>query len=887
MYECDFGRVIYSFRQEGLKDYSTMFWDDIVLVSEQISKYGLRTPFADLGGQERPCIADYSITIKSGDQHARYLQLAGKPFDHIDPSYVIINPELGHPPIEELPKLYTEKFGTAVCLNVIEHIENPFEVFDALYKIMLPGGLLIVSTVFSFPNHPSPRDYWRYSPDCLRYLASKSGFNILECDWRLEIRADRGVLEITKGAPQEIVSVYITLAKGSFTPMPRAPFMLPKRLSDNPIAQGIIDEEDRQKKLKREEPILDLVGTSMMQEVQPRMLLNERSCMTPSNISAVIGLGKPKCLFVNFYYPAFLDSHYRNISSLGTASYQEQLSSLLQQCFGDSDFYSKALQSAGWETADLIANCQVLQDAWAHENNCSQQGLGIVVEQVRQFRPDVLYVQDINALGLDFFQAIKGSVKLIVGQNACPLSANVPFEVYDILFSSFPHFVDQFRAIGKTSYYQPLAFDSRVLERIEVLPIASRPIQCSFVGSVSSSHRNRLQFLNHVATRVPLEIWGVGIDELSADSSLRQRYRGQAWGLDMFTVLASSKITINNHIDAASRFSNNMRLFEATGCGALLITDYKDNLNELFQIGKEVVAYRSAEECCALVQYYLSHLDEAEEIARAGQARTLAEHSYNRRMAHSAEVLNRHILYCSTNWQKPDLDRVSSNYVPLGSEMVTSTLADSWQDQSIPEKQRNLVQAELGAMYSGQVPIVFKVLTQALQPYLGNGTKLLEVGCSSGYYYEIIEYLLNKRINYTGVDYSEAMIEMARDYYPRARFHVADGARMPFVDREFEVAISSGILLHVPNYRDHIRETVRVAQKYIVAHRTPVRERGPTQFFTKRAYGVDTVELRFNEGELLECFAGNNCNLINKLPIDIDHAQDNYCVTYVFEKDLA
>lgn len=884
MYECDFGRVIYSFRQKGLKDYSTMFWDDIILVSEQISKYGLRTPFADLGGQERPCIADYSITIKSGDQHARYLQLAGKPFDHIDPSYVIINPELGHPPIEELPKLYTEKFGTAVCLNVIEHIENPFEVFDALYKIMLPGGLLIVSTVFSFPNHPSPRDYWRYSPDCLRYLASKSGFNILECDWRLEIRADRGVLEITKGAPQEIVSVYITLAKGSFTPMPRAPFMLPKRLSDNPIAQGIIDEEDRQKKLKREEPILDLVDTSMMQEVQPRMLLNERSCLTPSNISAVIGLGKPKCLFVNFYYPAFLDSHYRNISSLGTASYQEQLSSLLQQCFGDSDFYSKALQSAGWETADLIANCQVLQDAWAHENNCSQQGLGIVVEQVRQFRPDVLYVQDINALGLDFFQAIKGSVKLIVGQNACPLSANVPFEVYDILFSSFPHYVRRFREHGLTVYYQPLAFDSRVIQNLSSVEYSSRPISCSFVGGISSLHIEATKLLEHLVRTTPIEFWGYGADTLDSGSAIRARHHGEVWGIEMFRKLAESKITINRHGEIAENYANNMRLYEATGCGTLLITDYKDNLNELFQIGKEVVAYRSAEECCALVQYYLSHLDEAEEIARAGQARTLAEHSYNRRMAHSAEVLNRHILYCSTNWQKPDLDRVSSNYVPLGSEMVTSTLADSWQDQSIPEKQRNLVQAELGAMYSGQVPIVFKVLTQALQPYLGNGTKLLEVGCSSGYYYEIIEYLLNKRINYTGVDYSEAMIKLAREFYPGVTFQVADGADMPIVDRAYDVVISSCVILHTPNYVEHIRETIRVADRVVVVHRTPISRHRPTEYFKKEAYGVETVELRFNEQELLTHFINGGLELRGQFEVEADHQKDSYCVTYVFER---
>ena len=39
-----------------------------------------------------------------------------------------------------------------------------------------------------------------------------------------------------------------------------------------------------------------------------------------------------------------------------------------------------------------------------------------------------------------------------------------------------------------------------------------------------------------------------------------------------------------------------MRLYEATGVGTLLVTDYKDNLHEMFIPGKEVVVYRDADE---------------------------------------------------------------------------------------------------------------------------------------------------------------------------------------------------------------------------------------------------------------------------------------------------
>ena len=217
-----------------------MFWDDIKLVTEQVEKYGLRTPFADLGGMERPCIADYDLTIASGDQGARYVHLTQRPFDHIAPDYVILNPEQGDPFIEDLPYQYAGAFGTAVCLNVLEHVQNPFRVMAALYQLLREGGMLILETVFSFPYHPSPNDYWRFSPDCLRYLAETAGFTVLECDWRLSISADKGVLNGQNGEPQEIRSVFATLARGNLAPAASQRFALPQRQSSNEIGNRML-----------------------------------------------------------------------------------------------------------------------------------------------------------------------------------------------------------------------------------------------------------------------------------------------------------------------------------------------------------------------------------------------------------------------------------------------------------------------------------------------------------------------------------------------------------------------------------------------------------------------------------------------------------------------
>ena len=140
-----------------------------------------------------------------------------------------------------------------------------------------------------------------------------------------------------------------------------------------------------------------------------------------------------------------------------------------------------------------------------------------------------------------------------------------------------------------------------------------------------------------------MRIFGYGADSLEASSPIRQRHGGEVWGMDMYRALARSRVTLNRHINVAENNANNMRLYEATGVGAMLLTDQKDNLQELFDMGRELVAYSSKEEAAELAKYYESHPKEAAQIAKAGQARTLREHTYAHRMPELAEILRRYL----------------------------------------------------------------------------------------------------------------------------------------------------------------------------------------------------------------------------------------------------
>jgi ubiquinone/menaquinone biosynthesis C-methylase UbiE len=589
----------------------------------------------------------------------------------------------------------------------------------------------------------------------------------------------------------------------------------------------------------------------------------------------------PSIVFINTYYPKFLKRYYADHPEAVHAPYAQQLMGLVEQRFGDSDFYSTGMKRLGWRAQDLIVNCDPIQRAWARENNFNGQGLNIAVEQIRQLQPQVVYMQDLSLATTEFLRHIRPHTELIVGQIASPLPANADTNGLDIIFSSFPHFVERFRHAGKTAYYQPLAFDPSVLGAMDV---PQRIHDVTFVGGLSPAHGKGMKILQQVSALVPVSYWGYGAESLPPGSPIRDRHNGEVWGLDMFKTLAASRITLNRHIDVAENYANNMRLFEATGCGALLITDYKDNLNELFEIGKEIVAYRTPEECAALVRYYQANPQEAGQIARRGQQRTLREHTYELRMQQTAEILERHLRYRRQTVSAPDLSAISCGHQTIKSDQVTERMTRAWQDESIPKRQRALVQQELMDMYRGAPPQVYQVIAEALRATVRNGSSILEIGCASGYYSEVIEYMLNCRIAYTGVDYSEALIAMARDYYSRQEFHTADGANLPFDAQSFNVVVSSAILMHVPNYQEHIAETIRVAQSHILFHRTPVCRQQPTRYMKKQAYGIETVELCFNETELLNIFVGHGLKLKGYIEYVSEMASDRYEISYIVEK---
>ncbi len=75
-----------------------------------------------------------------------------------------------------------------------------------------------------------------------------------------------------------------------------------------------------------------------------------------------------------------------------------------------------------------------------------------------------------------------------------------------------------------------------------------------------------------------------------------------------------------------------LRILDVMGCQAFVLTPYRPELDEHFEVGKEIVTYQCAEEALDKADYYLVHEDERLRIAHAGHERVKADFSYRDRL---------------------------------------------------------------------------------------------------------------------------------------------------------------------------------------------------------------------------------------------------------------
>ena len=71
-------------------------------------------------------------------------------------------------------------FRTVLASDVLEHLPDTALALRECHRVLEPGGHLILNVPFLYWVHEAPHDYWRFTADGLRLLATRHGFTVVE-----------------------------------------------------------------------------------------------------------------------------------------------------------------------------------------------------------------------------------------------------------------------------------------------------------------------------------------------------------------------------------------------------------------------------------------------------------------------------------------------------------------------------------------------------------------------------------------------------------------------------------------------------------------------------------------------------------------------------------
>lgn len=180
-------------------------------------------------------------------------------------------------------------------------------------------------------------------------------------------------------------------------------------------------------------------------------------------------------------------------------------------------------------------------EAMGHEVHRLDISESVKFESEYPLRFDVVFA--LEGYGL----ALKIDAKVRIAQVACDLE--VP-RGFDAIVSSIPALVEKYKARGDNAIYMSLAFDGRA--RVAGMGV-QRDLDCIFIGTTGPNHRRRTELLR----------------ELSDVVTVMPPVFGRAY----FATLARAKVVFNVHAEWSRGAANNMRLFEGSGMGCVVVSD--------------------------------------------------------------------------------------------------------------------------------------------------------------------------------------------------------------------------------------------------------------------------------------------------------------------------
>lgn len=289
---------------------------------------------------------------------------------------------------------------------------------------------------------------------------------------------------------------------------------------------------------------------------------------------------------------------------------------VLQDGFASTYILAPALEGRMDEVFFTLWNYGRLQRAWARERGLKTTDLDrIKLAQIEEYKPDVFYNMSAFCDG-GFIRKLGRTSMKSVYWNGIIEARPRTFTEYDGQLSLHRPYINYWRARGLAACELQPAVPKAWAE----LSAGDRPIDVLFYGQYSRNFfkgRNRLikQLLDYGCAssydvrchlqldtsrptlfRIPGLPW-IRIRSPFArriEPFVREHSLPPVYGSKLYHTIAQAKIVINAYTDHNQAFKSNMRLFEAIGLGAFLISE-EGNYPDGFRPGKDFYTYRDAD----------------------------------------------------------------------------------------------------------------------------------------------------------------------------------------------------------------------------------------------------------------------------------------------------
>ncbi len=416
--------------------------------------------------------------------------------------------------------------------------------------------------------------------------------------------------------------------------------------------------------IRKNEPLKIFVPET--QTVEKRSETEEK---TEIKVSAPIRKDQDKIKFlqIHTFYDRYLDEFYTRNPEVAGLSFDDQTEELIRDGFSGIHMFAPYMRDHGYDSRLLIANNIRLQQKWIEESGAQFSGSprlwDIVVKQVEYYKPDVLYLSDPITFDTKFLNALSYRPSLVIGWRAADIPEQTDWSGFDIILSGLAGIREAALRMGaKQAISFVPGFPEWTLDYLQdQLPM----YDLVFAGSwTTDQHEKRNAYLNHMAQ---LSLSGEGgfsasyylSGEIAPGNYASNINLGPRFGIGMMRALKTGKMIfdargnirnfpsslkgVSQIEDLARNETMNMRIFEATGAGCLLIAEHYDNLEQYFEPGREIITFKTPEELIDKIRYFKANPAELEEIARRGQERCLRDYSMSKRSEEFHKIIEKNL----------------------------------------------------------------------------------------------------------------------------------------------------------------------------------------------------------------------------------------------------